>query len=147
MSEPVKYTYRSVYGFLVILALSILTLLGGALAVIGFFITIFSWFPLVFPEILDIVRINFMNTRIVDPTSAFMLFFATGLTLLAVSLIVLGFDFYLLKAAQIIDQDMANYVDSHIPSIKVLGSTKGKAVLVLAILLFSTFVVFLSILL
>ena len=147
MSEPVKYTYRSVYGFFIILALSVLTILGGALAVIGILVLILSWFPLVFPEILENIRINFMNTRIMDPTSAFMLFFATGLTLLAISLIILGFDFYLLKAAQVIDQDMANYVDKHIPSIKVLGSTKGKAVLVLAILLFGTVVVFLSILL
>ena len=144
-----SFFIRILFGFItfVILALSILTILGGALAVIGFFITLFSWFPLAFPEILEIIRINFMNTRIVDPSSAFMLFFATGLTLLAISLIILGFDFYFLKAAQIIDQDMANYVDRHIPSIKILSSTKSKAVFILAILLFGTFIVFLTLLL
>ncbi len=147
MSEPIKYTYRSFYGIFVITVLSILTAIGGALLVIGVIVIVFSWFPLIFPEFLEIYRINFLNTRIIDPNSAFLLFFATGLTILAVSLIILGIDFYLLTAVKIIDQDMSKFVDTYFPSIKGIFSTKGKGILILGILLFGTFVVFLSLIL
>jgi hypothetical protein len=115
--------------------------------VIGVIVVVFSWFPLIFPEFLENYRIYFLNSRIIDPSSAFLLFFATGLTILAVSLIILGFDFYFLNAVKIIDQDMSEYVDTHFPSIKKILVKKGKGLLILAILLFGTFTVFLSLLL
>lgn len=81
-----------------------------------------------------------------DTSNAFILFFTTGVTLMAVGVIVLVFGFYFYRSAQILDQDLSRTVDSNLPSITKLFSVKGKAFFLLIIMLFGTFVVFLSLL-
>ncbi|MFX0183930.1 MAG: hypothetical protein ACFE95_12675 [Candidatus Hodarchaeota archaeon] len=147
MSEPIKYTYRGLGGFLVIIAALLLGIIGVALVVVGVIITILSWFPVLSPEFLSTYQIFFLGERITDPSYAFMLFFVTGLTLIALGTIILGFIAYFYRFAQVIDQDIFDTVDSKVPSIRRIFTRKSKGVFVLLILLFGTIAVFLQILL
>lgn len=146
MSEPIKYTYRGFFGFFVFFVLLFLTIIGGVLLVGGIAVVIFSWLPFIFPEFLETYRITFLSERITDPSTAFILFFATGITLLSLSFIILGFDYYIYRAVQFADQDISRSVDSTLPSIRKFFSAKGKAVFILIVLLFGTFVVILGLL-
>ena len=146
MSEPIKYGYRALGGaFLVILfiicgSIALICLVGG-IALTGL-----SWSPYVYPELLDMLRISFLGERILDPSTAFLLFFLSGLTLTAVGIILLGFVYYLGKSAQIIDKDLADSVESSLPSLKILKSRRAKGILVLGIMLFGTVLTFLTLL-
>ncbi|MFW9779957.1 MAG: hypothetical protein ACFFE8_13965 [Candidatus Heimdallarchaeota archaeon] len=142
MSEPVKYTYRGLGGFFVFLFLSVLVIIGGGLLVLGTIVLIISWAPVSFPDFLDAFRIFFLGRRIVDPNFAVMLIFITGLTLVSVGIITLGFAFYVYRAAQVVEQDLAQAVDMNLPSIRKLFSVKAKGILLVSIMLFGTLVVF-----
>jgi hypothetical protein len=146
MSEPVKYTFRGFGIFFVFFVLLPLGVLGFGSLIIGVIVTIFSWFPIIDPDFLIRTRISFLNQRIMDPSSAFVLFFTTGITLIAVGVIILGVGFYLYRSAQVLEQDLSRTVDTNIPSITRLFSAKGKAIFVLIIMLFGTFIVFLNLL-
>ncbi|MFX0173803.1 MAG: hypothetical protein ACFE9L_18120 [Candidatus Hodarchaeota archaeon] len=147
MSEPIKYSYRGLGVFVVILSVLILGGLGVASLVVGVIIAIFSWFPLLSPTFLITNQIFFLGERITDPFYAFMLFFVTGLTLLAVGTIFLGFIAYFYRMAQSIDQDIFEIVEMKVPSIRRFFSRRSKGVFVLLILLFATIMVFLQLLL
>ncbi|MHA2307250.1 MAG: hypothetical protein ACXACU_17870, partial [Candidatus Hodarchaeales archaeon] len=118
--------------------------IGFGSLIIGVIVTILSWLPIIESDFLIRNRILFLNQRIMDSYSAFILFFTTGVTLIAVGVIVLVFGFYLYKSAQILDQDLSKTVDTNLPSIKIIFSRKGKAIFILAIMLFGSFIVFLS---
>jgi hypothetical protein len=147
MSEPIKYTYRGLGGFLVIITVLVLAMIGVASIVVGVIITIFSWFPLLSSEFLNTNQIFFLGERITDPSYAFMLFFITGLTLIAVGTIFLGFTAYFYRFAQVIDQDISDTVEMKVPSIRRMFTRKSKGVFVLLILLFGTIMVVLQLLL
>ncbi|MHA2039847.1 MAG: hypothetical protein ACW98X_25810 [Promethearchaeota archaeon] len=144
MSEPVKYTFRGIGLFFVLFVLLPLATIGFGSLIIGVIVTILSWLPIIESDFLIRNRILFLNQRIMDSSSAFILFFTTGVTLIAVGVIVLVFGFYLYKSAQILDQDLSKTVDTNLPSIKIIFSRKGKAIFILAIMLFGSFIVFLS---
>lgn len=147
MSEPIKYSIRGLGGFFVIIIFIVLAAMGFLLGVIGVIIVIFSWFPIFDPEFLVTYRITFLNERITDPNFAFILFFITGLTLIAVSLIFFGFTYYFFRFAQLMDQDMTETVDMSFPSVrKIIFSRKHRGIIVLLILLFGTIMLFLQLL-
>ena len=146
MSEPVKYTFRGIGIFFALFVLLPLATIGFGSLIIGGIVTIISLLPLIEPDFLIRNRILFLNQRIMDSSSAFMLFLTTGVTLMAVGVIVLVFGFYFYKSAQILDQDLSRSVDTNLPSMTKLFSVKGKAIFLLLIMLFGTFVVFISLL-
>ncbi len=146
MSEPVKYTFRGIGFFFAFFVLLPLAIIGFGSLIIGGIVTILSWFPIIESDFLIRNRIFFLNQRIMDTSNAFILFFTTGVTLMAVGVIVLVFGFYLYKSAQLLDQDLSRTVDTNLPSITKLFSVKGKAIFILIILLFGTFVVFIALL-
>jgi hypothetical protein len=144
MSEPVKYTFRGIGLFFALFVLLPLAIIGFGSLIIGVIVTILSWLPIIESDFLIRNRILFLNQRIMDSSSAFILFFTTGVTLIAVGIIVLVFGFYLYKSAQILDQDLSKTVDTNLPSITKLFSIKGKAIFILIIMLFGSFVVIIS---
>ena len=147
MSEPIKYGYRALGGVFLVILFIICGTIALTLLVIGIFLAGLSWVPYFYPEILETFRISFLGEQIIDPTPAFLLFLVSGLTLTAVGIIFLGFVYYIGKTAQIIDKDLAESVESTLPSLKVLKSRKGKATLILGIMLFGTVLTFLSLIL
>jgi hypothetical protein len=146
MSEPIKYGYRALGGTFLVIAVIIFGAIALALLAFGIILVGFSWLPYVSPEILQAIRILFLGARITDPSYAFLLFFISGLTLITVGLILFGFVFYLGKTAQIIDKDLVDSIESTIPSLKVLGGRRGRAILVLGIMFFTTILTYLAIL-
>ncbi|MHA2245494.1 MAG: hypothetical protein ACXADY_11055 [Candidatus Hodarchaeales archaeon] len=144
MSEPIKYGYRALGGTFVVILIIISGTIALVFLVAGLVLAGFSWLPYTSPELLETYTITFLKARIIDPSQAFLLFFTSGLTLAAVGIILFGFIYYIAKTAQIIDKDFTDSVESTLPSIKVLKSRKGKAVLILGIMLFGTVLTFLA---
>jgi len=147
MSEPIKYGYRALGGTVQVILIIISGTIALVLLAVGVALAGLSWLPYVYPDILETFRITFLGARIIDPSDAFLLFFISGLTLAAVGIILFGFVYYVAKTAQIIDKDITDSVESTLPSIKVLKSRKGKAVLILGIMLFGTILTFLALIL
>jgi hypothetical protein len=144
MSEPIKISYRAFGGTLLFIFMVICGTIALAFLAAGLALIILSWLPYVSPEILETYRITFLGARIINPANAFLLFFISGLTMAAVGIILFGFVFYIVKTAQIIDKDFSESVERTFPSLKVLKGRKGKAILVLGIMLFGTFLTFLA---
>jgi len=143
MSEPIKYTYRTVGGVIVLFFLGVVGLIGIIFTLLGLvIITLISWQPLTDPNFLIAVRIFFLGNRITDPMYASFLFLFSGLTLFIVGIITFGFIFYVTNLFLLLEGDLTEIVEKNVPSIKIFISPKAKAIYVLSILLFSTFIVF-----
>lgn len=144
MSEPIKYGYRAFGGVVLVILIIICGTMALAFLVAGIVLAGFSWLPYLYPELLVTLDIEFLGTRILDPSYAFLLFFISGLTLAAVGIILFGFVYYSAKIAELIDKDLSESVESTLPSLKILKSRKGKAILILGIMLFGTILTFLA---
>lgn len=147
MSEPIKYGYRGLGGTFLVILIIICGTIALVLLVIGILLVGFSWLPYTYPELLEIFRLSFLGNRIDEPPEAFLLLLMSGLTLAAVGIILFGFMYYVAKAAQIIDKDLSESVESTLPSLKILKSRKIKGIFVLGILLFGTVLTFLALIL
>jgi len=142
LSEAVKLSYRAIGGFLVLFLLFIAMIIGLIFGLLGIIISLLFWFPLLDPEILVTYRIYFLNTRIVDPSTAAILLLSTGITLFSTGAIIIGSANYFYKTAVILDQDLTQLVDTTLPSLKLFTKRKAKGIFILIILLFGTFFVF-----
>jgi hypothetical protein len=147
MSEPIKYGYRALGGTILVILIIICGAIALALLILGIFFVGISWVPYVEPRFLEAYRLSFLGIRIDDPPEAFLLLLMSGLTLVAVGFILFGFIYYLAKAAQLIDEDLTDSIESTLPSLKVLKSRKSKGVFVLGIMLFGTILTFLALIL
>ena len=92
------------YGALSVIFLGILIIIGGMITLIflasGIALAGFSWLVFLSPDFLETYRITFLGERINNPFHAFLLFLVTGLTLIAVGIILFGFLYYTVKFIQ-----------------------------------------------
>lgn len=126
MSEVIKISYRSFGGFLFfsfmfLFAASSFVFLVGGIIILGL-----SVFFLIDPSILEIIPVMFIDTRITDPMSAFIM----GL-IIGIFVVLLGLGFYVLTIRTWnyglrLDRGLSKYVDSKLPQASHLLKRSNK---------------------
>ena len=115
MSEVIKISYRSFGGFLFLSFIFLLAASSFTFLASGIIIVALSFFIVVDPRLLEVIPIMFIDTRIIDSTSAFFMIITIG-----VIVILLGLGFYILTIrlwnyGMQLDKGISKYVDSKVP--------------------------------
>lgn len=123
-SDLVKLAYRGFAGFFVFLFMFTFGMIGLILSFAGALITVLSWIPLAYPEILDAVTtldadgmVGF-SVDTADPVLASLALLLAGLILLGVGVFFLACTYGIGKGALIVDKEVASIVDKAFSSDK-----------------------------
>ena len=104
-SDLVKLAYRGFAGFFVFIFLFTFGVMGLILSFAGALVTVLSWIPLAYPEILDLVStidsdsVVGVSVATSDPVLASLALLLAGLVLLGVGLFFLAFTYGIGKGA------------------------------------------------
>ena len=111
MSEVVKISYRTFGGFLFLSFIFLFASTSFVFLIGGLFMITFSFLILIYPKLVELVPIWFIETRITDPYVAFLMSIIIG-TLV----VLLGLGFYILTIKSWnyglrLDRGISKYVD------------------------------------
>jgi hypothetical protein len=111
-SGLIKLAYRGVAGFVVLLLIFVVGVIGTVLSFAGGIIIAISWIPLAYPEILSEVPILVIGTQgTTSPVIATAGLLLGGIIFLAIGFLFLVFTYFLGKGAIHIDKQLSSAID------------------------------------